>query len=337
MPIRRLLLATAVAAVGLSSIPTSPAAALEGEPIVLRAEEGSSFSGDYGPIPVADTGGALNAPGDCAISPGCMEIPLTVELPDTFDVENDEFFFNFLAEWEGNVDLVAAGSQDLDIYFYTLRKNPETGEDEYVEVGSAASASQPERTRLFNFIEGEYVITVVNFLGVNTGFRLTFDYVDVSLPDDFDPYDGARSSGGGQSGGSSESGTPTGDSGSDAGGDAFPTSGGLSLEPSAPAPSSPASLNPVGADGFGDGLSSAAGDAGLGDFGSFNQFQKDLNAEAEPSTIDLLAASRRQLGPAGNVGTPVLLLWLLLLPIVAGGVAMVLMLRRRPAALTLSA
>jgi hypothetical protein len=334
MRIRHLLAAVTVIAASVGLVPATPAAALEGEPIVLRAEAGTSFSADYGPMPVADTGGALTAPGDCALSPACTEIPLTVVLPDDFDVDNDEFFFNFTAAWEGNVDLVAAGAQDLDIYFYTLRTNEE-GEEEYVEVGSAATASQPERTRLFNFVEGEYVITVINFLGVNTGFRLTFDYVDVSLPDDFDPFDGAGRTGGGSQGGSSGSSGAigAGDTGGTGGSSAV---GAFDLDPGGPAPSSPASLTTIDAGDLGAGFSNP-GDSGLGDFGSFNQFQKELNAEAEPSTIDLLAASRRELGPAKDVGAPVLLLWLLLLPLLAGGAALFLLIRRRPAALTVSA
>ncbi|MDQ3107414.1 MAG: hypothetical protein M3Q68_06365, partial [Actinomycetota bacterium] len=290
MRIRRVFLTTAVIALGLSLAPSSPAAAFEGEPIVLRAEEGTSFSADYGPMPVPDSGGALTHPGDCALSASCTEIPLTVELPDDYDPDEDEFFFNFLAEWEGNVDLVAAGSQDLDIFIYTLRPNEETGEEEYVVAGQAATASQPERTRLFNFNEGEYVICVVNFLGVNTGFRLTFDYVDVSLPDDFDPFDGANSGrGSSSSSGSADSGETGGSGESGGSGGGAPTlspsftspsrSGDLNLEPTAPAPSSPSTL--AGAvDAFGFGLAATPGDAGIGDFGSFSQFQKDLNAEA---------------------------------------------------------
>lgn len=344
MRIRRVLLAVAVSVLGLSLAPASPAAALEGEPIVLRAEEGESFSGDYGPMPVPDTGGALTHPGDCAISPGCTEIPLTVELPPGFDKENDEFFFNFTAEWEGNADLVAAGSQDLDIYFWTLRPNPETGEPEYVEVGRAATADQPERARLFNFIEGEYVITVANFLGVNTGFRLNFDYVNVSLPDDFDPFDGAGG-GSSSSGGSGGSSATVGDGSGADGGESSALSpsvvapsrgGGLDLDPTAPSPTSPASLAGAG-DAFGFGLAATPGDSGLGDFGSFNEFQKDLNAEASPSSIDLLAASRRKLGPPADVGAPVLVFWLLLVPLVLGAFALAFVYRRRPAALTLTA
>lgn len=341
MRVRRVLLATAVAALGLTLVPASPAMALEGERIVLRAEEGETFSADYGPMPVPDTGGALTHPGDCALAPSCTEIPLTVVLPDDFDKDNDEFFLNFTAAWEGNADLVAAGSQDLDITFWTLRPNAETGEPEYVEVGSAATAAQPERARLFNFIEGEYVITVVNFLGVNTGFRLSFDYVDVSLPDDFDPFDGAGAGGSsGSSSSSSESQTIGGGGAGDNGSSPslFTPSrvADLELDPSAPSPSTPAGLAGAG-DAFGFGLAATPGDAGLGDFGSFNEFQKDLNAEASPSPIDLLAASRRKLGPPADVGAPVLVFWLLLVPLVLGAFAIAFVYRRRPAALTLSA
>jgi hypothetical protein len=339
MRIRRLLLATLVVALGLAAVPASPASAFEGERIVLRAEEGNSFTHDYGAMPVPDTAGARTEPGDCALSASCTEIPMTVELPASFDPDNDEFFFSFKAEWEGNVDLAAAGSQDLDIYFYTLRKNEE-GEDEYVEVGSAATADEPERTRLFNLTEGEYVITVINFLGVNTGFRLSFDYVDVSLPDGFDPYDGAKAggfAGGGRSDNdASDSSDAGGSSGSADSSSSFASSSAeLSLQPVAPSPSSPSTLAGPG-DSFDFGLAATPGDAGLGDFGSFNQFQKDLNAEAQPSSIDLLAASRRKLGPAADVGAPVLVFWLLLAPLVLGGFALAMVIRRRPAALTLS-
>ena len=343
MRIRRLLLATTLAALGLgvTVVPVSPAAAFEGERIVLRAEEGMTFTGDYGAMPVADAGGVASHPGDCALAPSCTEIPMTVEVPADFDPDTDEFFFNFTAAWEGNADLLLVGAQDLDIYFWTLRPNPETGEEEYVEVGRAATASQPERTRLFNLIENEYVITVQNFLGVNTGFRLTFDYVDVSLPDDFDPYDGANPANNNNNSQSDSS------SGSAGGGDASTSdsspsfgpsspSGSLDLNPSAPAPSSPSTLAGTG-DSFGFGLSATPGDSGLGDFGSFNQFQKDLNAEAEPSSIDLLAASRRQLGPPSDVGAQILLFWFLLVPLVLGGFAIAMVMRRRPAALTLTA
>lgn len=316
----------------LTPLTARPATALEGEPIVIRAEEGATFAQDYGAIPVSDTLGALTHPGDCAVSPGCMEIPLTVVLPDDYDPE-DEFFFNFLASWV-NVDVGGeAGSTDLDFYIWVERPNEE-GEMEWVEAGSAASASQPERARLFGFTERDYVITAVNFYGANTGFRIEMDFVDLSLPDDFDPYAGTtgRSGSSGTAGSSDAGGTD-----SSTGGDFGTSSGGaLDLTPTAPAPTSPSSLAPVGIDGFSAGFTATPGDPGLGDFGSFNQFQKELNAEAEPTSIDLLAASRRQLGPASDVGAPVLFFWLLALPLAVAATAYVMLARRRPAALTVS-
>lgn len=340
-PIRTLartgLSIAAVLTLATTPLLATPVAALEGEPIVIRAEEGARIERDYGAMPIADTAGVLTHPGDCALSPGCTEIPLTVELPDDFDPETDEFFFNFLGEWEGNQDLGSAGSQDLDFYIWTLRPD-EDGEEEYVEVGSAASASEPERTRLFNFIEGEYVICVVNFLGVNTGFRITLDYVDASIPDDFDPRAGVDrpSSAGGSSSNPQSGSSDTGSSGSGS----SPSNGSTPFDfsPTAPAPSSPASLAPTagGPGGFGLGFTATPGEAGLGDFGSFNEFQKDLNSGVTESPIDLLAASRRQLGPAEPVGAPILLFWLLALPLAAGAGALVFVMRRRPAALTVA-
>jgi hypothetical protein len=301
----------------------TPATALEGEKIVISATPGSKVTKSYGPMPVPDTAGVLTTPEDCALSPACTLVPMEVQLPPGFDSFINEFFLQMTISWEGNIDLGAAGTADLDIYIYAKRLNDD-GEEEYVEVGRAASAGQPEQTKLFTPDETNYWIVVQNFNGANPGFTIDVEFVDATIVDPlFSP-----------------SFTNPGPSPEDdeVFGDA-PTS--PAREPAPYEPTQPASLPSlappaVAGDPMGLGFTATPGDAGLGDFGSFRDFQRELAAGAEPTRVDLLAASRRKLGPAEDVGAPVLFFWLLALPAAAFGGAFVLLMRRRPAALKIS-
>lgn len=146
----------------------------------LRVAENETVAQEYKPIPVfnpapddAVTGSRIT-PEDCKTAAWCDVIPLEVVTPP--DLANEEeFFVRVKLEWEtrnipGNpVTPDTRALNDLDLYVWD---EPE-GE---VELAMGATEQEPEELALFRPTKGRYQIVVANYLGPNTGYRLTATY-----------------------------------------------------------------------------------------------------------------------------------------------------------------
>lgn len=331
---RRLLTTGLAVLLAFLALGFAPARGLEGAKLTIRAESGGKASGTFSPMPVADPSSSfVDDPVRCASLPFCTAVPLDVILPEGFDPDINEFFLTVKLSWDdAPIADGAAQGNDLDMYIYAIGKD-EAGDPTYELAGEAASSSQPEVAKLFQPMNVRYVIVAYNFNGVNQGFKIDIDFVDATIVDpdaaSVGPVPGSTDP---ASTGGTTSPSPFAADGSssDAGRPAFSPS----FVPSSPGspsflPAVDPTLTPVGD------LPLPGTDEVFGDFGQLQDFQKDLAKEAPKSGIDLLAASRRQLGPPKEVGAPVLVFWLVGVPLALAAVAFTVLVRRRPTALTL--
>jgi hypothetical protein len=203
--IRRLAgFATTAALLGLISLtPAMPVSALDQAASTIRVTENQSISKEFGPLASANPAPGLpapvprlNTPEKCRQVTYCDVIPLEVVLPPTLK-PSDEFFVSVALEWTTqSVPGVSAGGNeyakpqdvnDLDLYVWN---DPETEEP----VQQSGTAVNPEKLRLFRPAKGKYSIVVFNYLGPNTGYKLTVEYKPEaivppfeSLAPDFNP------------------------------------------------------------------------------------------------------------------------------------------------------
>jgi hypothetical protein len=309
----------------------APARGLSGDKLSIDAKPGSKVSGTYGPMPVNDASSAFtDDPEKCETLPWCTTVPIDVNLPAGFDPDVNEFFLTVAVSWDDSSIAGAAQGNDLDTYVYSIETDAD-GNNTYTEVGKSAGSTMPEVSKLFEPLNTHYVLVVYNFLGVNKGFNVDINFIDASITDPDSGFTATPAAGpiggdGGSTGGGSVTPPPSGASsgGAHASAPFSPDPSPSFLPASNPTLSPSVDLPPIGTDDV------------FGDFGDLQDFQKDLQADAPKSGIDLLAASRRQLGPPKDVGASVLVFWLIGVPVVLAGAAFVVLLRRRPSALTLT-
>jgi hypothetical protein len=155
--------------------PVGPSSALE-QTQGLRVGENETVAQEYKPIPVFNPApdNPKIKPEDCKTAPWCDVIPLEIVTPPNLPDEM-EFFVRVKLEWEtenipGNpVTPDTRAVNDLDLYVWD---DPQGD----VEQAMGASEQEPEELALFRPTKGRYQIVVVNYLGPNTGYRLTATY-----------------------------------------------------------------------------------------------------------------------------------------------------------------
>ena len=284
----------------------TPALGLEEDKVVFHAREGETFSQEYGPIPGQDTIGLFHSPGDCATAASCVEIPWEVVVPDDFDPLYDEFNLHVTLSWDDQDPTGIQQANDLDMYIYDV-----SDEENTQQVQSAATAAQPENAKVFTPSRGAYAILVSNFAGINTGFKIEMSYEGFAIEDPFFPREEPPPPAVSSDEGTTS--TPT---------TAPPARIEASIAEATPVPVGPSVAAPALADGD-----------GFGSFGTFTDVEEELAAPAE---VDLLrrAAERR---PAPPVPAAILVLWLALVPFALLGGALAFLIRRRPAALSVTA
>lgn len=189
-------LASAAAASWLTFV-IEPANALEQERIVIRRDEVVDL--DFQPIAGSNPANEAIDPETCRLSAYCDTVPLTVEVPPDIS-EDDEYFIQILLTWDsqklpGDPVLEPDGIalNDMDFYVYTdpptfeeAQKRGATADSEddpYLTNG--ATQGLPEKAFLFK-PKGDYLLTVINYLGANTGYNLKLTWVSESFPSPFE-------------------------------------------------------------------------------------------------------------------------------------------------------
>ena len=186
-PVRRLagLAVTVVVLALLALTPAMPVSALDQQANAIRVTENQSVEKDFGPIGSAapvpglpSPAPPLNTPDRCKQATYCDVIPLEVVLPPALR-PSDEFFVTVTLDWTtSTLPPVSAGGHDytkaqeindLDLYVWS---DP-AGAD---PVQLSATDTNPEKLRLFRPTKGKYSIVVFNYMGPNTGYRLTVSY-----------------------------------------------------------------------------------------------------------------------------------------------------------------
>ena len=326
----RAVIATCVVGAAFVVVPSSPAHAQEGEPIIVKAEEGLDFKREYGILaPPGDAAGEFHDPEGCAKAPFCMTIPMEILLPEGYDPDYDEFTMPLTVDWEdarvqGRAGVNGQGN-DLAVYIWYGEKfdGDGDGDKEWVEYRHKDGADRPEAINMFQPDDGKYFLVVSNFSGVNMGFTVTLGYNYRGVPRD----DGSVAPVGVRPRPGSGSGASTGSPAAD---DTTPARTLPTFTPSSPsfdpAPVLTPDLLPAVPGGEReDGFASAFP-------GGLKPLAEDL---AGSGGVDLTAAGRRQLGPPSPVSGGVIAFWLGLVPILLVAAAGAVVIRRRPTALTL--
>jgi len=174
-------LAVVAALLGLVALtPTLPVAALDQAATPIRVTENQTVEKSFGPIgaadPLPELGSPvprLDTPERCRQATYCDVIPLEIVLPPTLRPA-DEFFVSVELDWKtttlsGTDYTRPTEINDLDLYVWTDPAGTEPVQD-------SATATMPEKLRLFRPTKGKYSIVVFNHRGPNTGYRLTVSY-----------------------------------------------------------------------------------------------------------------------------------------------------------------
>jgi hypothetical protein len=132
----------------------------------------------------------------CSKATACDVIPLTV--PDPKD--EDDFFVTITLNWDTaevpNVPVLGdTAVNDLDLWIVDDPFNEEAGPDEDGFHYKSAGTDEPEIVQMYRPI-GNFNILVVNATGVNTGYRLTFDWTTDRPPTIFESLPPAFTGGG---------------------------------------------------------------------------------------------------------------------------------------------
>lgn len=285
-----------VAVTGLLATLAVPAArALEGRELTITVARDAHVRAAYEAIPnddpVITTVDGSVQPDTCREVTSCVLVPLTVRLPE--DRPGEPFLLVVTLDWESRpIEETGAQGNDLDMWIYETRPN---SDGSYNQTGEAASQDDPEIIRIDSPTKVDYQIVVSNFFGENDGFEL-----DLRV-------EGATNVPG------AAVATPA---------PARPARPPASRQPSPEAPASSPPAGPIAAPAVTE----------PDDIGSFDEslgtFEQDIRARPE---VDLLARSRRPVGPPGEVSAATALLWLLALPLaLVAGTALLLRRRQSP-------
>lgn len=181
----------------LALSPAMPVSALDQATNAIRVTENQKVEKEFGPIAGQNPLPGLPAPApklytpeSCKQQTFCDVIPLEVVLPPTLK-PSDEFFVSVSLEWKTErIDGVSAGGHDylkptdvndMDLYVW----DDPVGE-EGLPVQQSSTAALPEKLRLFRPSKGKYSIVVFNYLGPNTGYKLTVEYKPESIVPPFE-------------------------------------------------------------------------------------------------------------------------------------------------------
>lgn len=165
----------------------------------ITVTKDESVTVEFGPIVGSNPANEAKTPDICATSAYCDAIPLEVVVPESVGPD-DEYFLQVLMEWDtrqlpGDPVLEPDGYalNDMDMFIYTdpptvaevdRRGNtPDSDDDPFIANG--ATGTQPEKAFLFK-PEGDYLLSIVNFLGVNTGYKITVTWVSEAFPSPFE-------------------------------------------------------------------------------------------------------------------------------------------------------
>ena len=171
---RSLFRAAVAMLVGVAAVilPATPSPAMEHDPI--RISEGKVVEREYPAIP-----GAFPVAPDVNWTPGgcsdptaggtqCDTIPLEVVVPNLGPV--DDFYVTIELSWED-----PEGLADLDLYLWDDKQTQASQGDttpSWTKLNQSASTANPEILKQFDPRLGKYNITVLNWAGPNTGYKL---------------------------------------------------------------------------------------------------------------------------------------------------------------------
>lgn len=321
-----------------------PASAGQLKGFSIEPREGAKASASYpvGSIPGTASRSTVSStikPSQCRTLPNCGVVPVTVEYPEGYDFENQEFFLEIILTWDQNRVVVDPGvgvggqrprpnaqGNDLDVYIY-VKKPDDTGAVVDTEIGRSATALMPEKTKVFGGFK-VYDIVVSNFGGANTGFKIDVNFIPafISSQSSADFEESAATSIGSTSSADNDD----------------ISSGGSNLSdtraPVAPASSSSGSGNtgvvqlaPTSAD-----LVAITGGTPITDRVSFGPADSEFDNALEgtkPSATSLFDEARKA-GPAKPVAAALLVFWLGFVPVALAIAAGVALMKKRPISLS---
>jgi hypothetical protein len=194
---RRRLAAAALGALLLSGVaasaPPAPVGALDQSSTLIRVGENQTVEKTFGPIPgqrpiptPPAPAPRLDTPDDCRQQPYCDVIPLEVVPPPTLR-PSDEFFVTVALSWDtqtipGTLYTKPQHVNDLDLYVWT---DPQGD----APIRESSTDQIPEQLKLFRPTKGRYSIVVMNYIGPNTGYKLTVSYVPEKIVPPFESLD----------------------------------------------------------------------------------------------------------------------------------------------------
>ena len=171
------------------------------QPRVTLTPGGPKFTNEYFPLignnPGAQADASTTITTDvCTVATACDVIPLTI--PDPQD--EDDFFVAITLNWDTaeipNVPVLGdTAVNDLDLWLVDDPFDEDAGPDEDGFHYKSAGASEPEYIQMYRPI-GNFNLLVVNATGVNTGYRLTFEWTTDRPPSIFESLPPAFSGGG---------------------------------------------------------------------------------------------------------------------------------------------
>lgn len=201
-----------------------PAGAVEQEPIKLTApsSETREYDALIGTNPVNYAGAPGDArPNSCSQYTYCDSIPLQLSVPESLkNSDTEDYFLRIKVEWDNS------SGNNLDAYMYNA-PYPDEGP---APIASSATANMPETINLYRPERPEYILTVMNRNGANSGYKVTAALT-------VEPFGGAPDFGGVNEGGGrppTTSPPPSSGGGSGSGG-----SSSFDPEPSGPTNTSP--------------------------------------------------------------------------------------------------
>lgn len=178
---RRALLAAAagiLVAAGGMAVPANPAGATKQRELTVKM--GAPVFAEFPPIPasyprpfVVDDG--IMDPDDCATAGTgavCDTVPVKIVPPDLGPFE--DWFVRITLSWEKQTN----GLLELDLYFWDDRQNARQSDPnstEYTRLARGQTALNPETLEVIRPSLGQYNITVSNWNGRNTGYKLKIE------------------------------------------------------------------------------------------------------------------------------------------------------------------
>ena len=138
---------------------------------------------DYPPIPGQYSGGQIPVypdPADCAtaFTAVCDTIPVKINPPDLPDT--DDWTVSFAISWDDPEEL-------NDVDFILFDNKQVAGDGTYTLIdNSGASSANPEKIAMFEPELVDYNLVVINFSGVNLGYHLRAEMLNVAFTGAFE-------------------------------------------------------------------------------------------------------------------------------------------------------